>query len=224
MRISGSNAGQTVFRYSARLLATHSIRIFPLHFPSRASPCAIRFWTCYKWLLTVRWAYHLCLPGRMVCYVFFYPDDGGSRFLQNVSNHLPCYKASHTKIQQSSLIKRVCTLQLKYSHKNMLVAPFDGISSFFIITLSLWLIYYPFNFTYEANTFSICKDTSSLIETQNNTTLSNVREVRRYVHVTVFAQSISFLIVQKYFSGKSTVTINFGYTVADLQHLYFLGF
>ena len=33
--------------YSARLLATHSIRIFPLHFPSRASPCAIRFWTRY---------------------------------------------------------------------------------------------------------------------------------------------------------------------------------
>ena len=33
--------------YIARLLATHSIRIFPLHFPSRASPCAIRFWTRY---------------------------------------------------------------------------------------------------------------------------------------------------------------------------------
>ena len=32
---------------SARLLATHSIRIFPLHFPSRASPCAIRFRTRY---------------------------------------------------------------------------------------------------------------------------------------------------------------------------------
>ena len=32
--------------YSARLLATHSIRIFPLHFPPpRASPCAIRFRT-----------------------------------------------------------------------------------------------------------------------------------------------------------------------------------
>jgi len=29
--------------YSARLLATHPIRIFPLHFPSRASPCVIRF-------------------------------------------------------------------------------------------------------------------------------------------------------------------------------------
>ena len=26
-----------------RMLATHSIRQFPLHFPSRASPCAIRF-------------------------------------------------------------------------------------------------------------------------------------------------------------------------------------
>ena len=32
---------------SSRLLAAHSIRIFPLHFPSRASPCAIRFRTRY---------------------------------------------------------------------------------------------------------------------------------------------------------------------------------
>jgi len=34
---------------SSRLLATHSIRIFPLHFPPtpRASPCAIRFRTRY---------------------------------------------------------------------------------------------------------------------------------------------------------------------------------
>jgi hypothetical protein len=41
--ISGSNAGYTVFRGSARVLATHSIRQFPLYFPSRASPCAITF-------------------------------------------------------------------------------------------------------------------------------------------------------------------------------------
>jgi len=33
--------------YSARLLATHSIHIFPLHFPTRASPCAIRYRTRY---------------------------------------------------------------------------------------------------------------------------------------------------------------------------------
>jgi hypothetical protein len=43
VRISGSNAAYTTFRGSVRLLATHSIRQFPVHFPSRASPCAIRF-------------------------------------------------------------------------------------------------------------------------------------------------------------------------------------
>jgi len=43
VRISVSNAGYTTFRGSLRVMATHSIRQFPLHFPSRASPCAIRF-------------------------------------------------------------------------------------------------------------------------------------------------------------------------------------
>jgi len=41
--ISVSNAGYTTFRGSVRVLATHSIRQFPLHFPSRASPRAITF-------------------------------------------------------------------------------------------------------------------------------------------------------------------------------------
>ena len=45
VRISVSNAECTTFRGSVRVLATHSIRQFPLHFPSRASPCAIRFQT-----------------------------------------------------------------------------------------------------------------------------------------------------------------------------------
>ena len=45
VRISGSNAGCTMFWGSVRVLATHSIRQFPLHFPSLASPCAIRFQT-----------------------------------------------------------------------------------------------------------------------------------------------------------------------------------
>ena len=40
-----SNAGYTTFRGSVRVLATHSIRQFPLNFPSRASPCVIRFQT-----------------------------------------------------------------------------------------------------------------------------------------------------------------------------------
>jgi hypothetical protein len=43
VRICGSNVGYTVFRGSVRVMATHSIHQFPLHFPSRASPCAIRF-------------------------------------------------------------------------------------------------------------------------------------------------------------------------------------
>jgi hypothetical protein len=45
VHISDSDAGYTVLRGSVRVLATHSIRQFPLHFPSRASPCAIRFQT-----------------------------------------------------------------------------------------------------------------------------------------------------------------------------------
>ena len=35
VRISGSNAGYTIFRGSVRVLATHSIRHFPVHFLSR---------------------------------------------------------------------------------------------------------------------------------------------------------------------------------------------
>jgi hypothetical protein len=36
VHISNSNAGYTMFRGSVRVLATHSIRQFPIHFPSRA--------------------------------------------------------------------------------------------------------------------------------------------------------------------------------------------
>jgi hypothetical protein len=43
VRISGSNAGYTVFQGGVREMATYSIRRFPIHFPSLASPCAIRF-------------------------------------------------------------------------------------------------------------------------------------------------------------------------------------
>ena len=47
VRISVSNAGYTTSRSRVRVLATHSIRQFPLHFPSRASPCATTFRTQY---------------------------------------------------------------------------------------------------------------------------------------------------------------------------------
>ena len=53
VRISFSNAGYTTFSGGVRVLATHSIHQFPLHFPSHASPCAIRFRTIstirYRW-------------------------------------------------------------------------------------------------------------------------------------------------------------------------------
>jgi hypothetical protein len=50
VRMSLSNAGYTTFGGGVRVLATHSIRQFPLHFPSRASPCAIRFRTSSTYL------------------------------------------------------------------------------------------------------------------------------------------------------------------------------
>jgi len=43
--ISFSNAGYTTFGGGVTVLATLSIRQFPLHFPSRVSPCATRFRT-----------------------------------------------------------------------------------------------------------------------------------------------------------------------------------
>ena len=48
VRISVCNAGYTTFRGRVRVLATYSIRQFPLHFPSRASPCATTFLTQYN--------------------------------------------------------------------------------------------------------------------------------------------------------------------------------
>ena len=44
-RISFSDAAHTMFGGGVRVLATHSIRQFPLHFLSRASPCATTFRT-----------------------------------------------------------------------------------------------------------------------------------------------------------------------------------
>jgi hypothetical protein len=56
VRIGISNAGYTTFRGSVRVLATDSIRQCPLHFPSRASPCAIRFQAHSNTLLDLRFS------------------------------------------------------------------------------------------------------------------------------------------------------------------------
>jgi hypothetical protein len=69
VRISVSNAWYTTFRGSVRVLAIHSIRQFPLHFSSRASPCAIRFQKhstlyagCIACLLLSYYRLHLSFP------------------------------------------------------------------------------------------------------------------------------------------------------------------
>ena len=52
-----------------RVLATHSIRQFPLHFPSRASPCAITFQldsTC-RWKHSAPVSLYFCLLTEMQC-------------------------------------------------------------------------------------------------------------------------------------------------------------
>ena len=67
--------------YSARLLATHSIRIFPLNFPSHASPCAITFRTAYT---SVQLIFHT-VPASSQAFIgswdeiFKFPFDRSSR-------------------------------------------------------------------------------------------------------------------------------------------------
>ena len=68
VRISLSNAGYTTFRGRVRVLATHSIRQFPLHFPSRASPCATNFRTSSS----TKWNPNISIVPRT--FSFFYLD------------------------------------------------------------------------------------------------------------------------------------------------------
>jgi hypothetical protein len=73
-----------------RVLATHSIRQFLLHFPSRASPCAITF--------------------QLDCttYVHRPPDtcqDEESTILWNVRNRLASYTSSHPRRTYSSTLQ-----------------------------------------------------------------------------------------------------------------------
>ena len=74
VRISFSNDGYTTFRSSMRILATHSIRQFPLNFPFRASPCAIRFQThSTRRFFLVKLPVHFSHCGKS-CRFFLPPD------------------------------------------------------------------------------------------------------------------------------------------------------
>ena len=65
VRISFSNAGYTTFGGGVRVLATDSICQFPLHFPSRASPCATRFRTSSTKNCS---SSHWCMACTSACY------------------------------------------------------------------------------------------------------------------------------------------------------------
>jgi len=81
VRISVSDAGYTTFRGRMRVLATHSIRQLPLHFPSRASPCATTFRTQYT---TTCRTYLLCpFSGFLVTTCCFYRFPSCSETNQN---------------------------------------------------------------------------------------------------------------------------------------------
>jgi len=60
VRISGSMLDTPCSEVVWRVLATHSIRQFPLHFPCRASPCAITFQleSTRQWRLRMLWSRH----------------------------------------------------------------------------------------------------------------------------------------------------------------------
>ena len=78
VRISLSNAGYTTFGGGVRVLATHSIRQFPFHFSSRASPCATRFRTSSNYIYYLHIVhfiqlhiFHFVFFSRHVTKVFF---------------------------------------------------------------------------------------------------------------------------------------------------------
>ena len=69
--------------YSGRLLATYSIRIFPLHFPSRAPPCAIRFRTRYTF--TTADAHTSAASSRLKLLISCYNNTRGTINIVNTS-------------------------------------------------------------------------------------------------------------------------------------------
>ena len=68
VRISLSNVGYTTFGGGVTVLATHSIRQFPLHFPSHASPCATTFRTSSTTRFNIK-NYTFCQQSVFLCFV-----------------------------------------------------------------------------------------------------------------------------------------------------------
>jgi hypothetical protein len=112
VRISVSNAGYTTFRGRVRVLATHTIRQFPLHFPSRASPCAITFRTQYTavWILTAE-----CTRRTVVLQSF------KQTRLQVVHSVTWCtdFTKAFLTFKMSYTLRYRCTYNFKYSSRKV---------------------------------------------------------------------------------------------------------
>ena len=108
VRISGSNAGYTMLRGRVSVLATHSIRQFPLHFPSRASPCAVTFRTQYttqQWLLLSA----LYLPNLLSNGHFNLPFSEPSILF----SHAPMFSLLHVCTHDQLEFTKSCTVPYK---------------------------------------------------------------------------------------------------------------
>ena len=99
VRISLSNAGYTTFGDGVRVLATHSIRQFPLHFPSRASPCATRFRTSSTFFAHfTRWK-RLFIPSLFTSWKF---QPVPSLLALNIESCSPCCRCSLYTLKASA--------------------------------------------------------------------------------------------------------------------------
>jgi len=83
-------------------LATHSIRQFLLHFPSRASPCAITFHldsTTQRWLPTPFASFPLHFPSRALpCAITFHLDSTTQRWLPTPFDSFPFTSPVHRRV------------------------------------------------------------------------------------------------------------------------------
>jgi len=113
-----SHCTDRVLTYSARLLATHSIHIFPLHFPSHASPCTIRFYTHKRDALVAlhtTWSYTTAFSIQVCSVAFSFVNRAGSTPKRNLP---PCStQVNKTSDEISLTLWRLTTPTVVVPHR-----------------------------------------------------------------------------------------------------------
>jgi len=91
-----------------RVLATHSIRQFPLHFPSRASPCATRFRTSSTHK-TFSWIHNRShIAGFIIKYIASIKALNGFRSYLLSSTGLPFHAATSRNLRCNKHCSQQC--------------------------------------------------------------------------------------------------------------------